>query len=57
MYVLCTAAITIVGGHVTSTVILQDIYCNNGVIHVIDKLLHSPTQTIAKDISLRNEAA
>ncbi|CAG5114897.1 unnamed protein product, partial [Candidula unifasciata] len=48
---------TVVGGHVTATVHLQDIYCNNGVIHIIDKLLHTPTQTIAKDVAFRNEVA
>ncbi|CAG5120492.1 unnamed protein product, partial [Candidula unifasciata] len=49
--------ITVAGGHVTCTVHIQDIYCKNGVIHVIDMLLHAPTQTIAEHISWRPETA
>ncbi|GFR75111.1 fasciclin-1 [Elysia marginata] len=50
-----TSEITITGGHVTSKVIVKDIYCSNGVLHIIDDLLHIPTRTVGHEIRLRPE--
>ncbi|KAH9491607.1 hypothetical protein Btru_031022 [Bulinus truncatus] len=50
-----TSTITVSGGHVTSEIEVRDIFCSNGVIHVIDDLLHTPTRTIGREIKLREE--
>ncbi|KAK3799814.1 hypothetical protein RRG08_048538 [Elysia crispata] len=50
-----SSEITITGGHVTSKVLVKDIYCSNGVLHILDDLLHIPTRTVGHEIRLRPE--
>ncbi|GFN95738.1 transforming growth factor-beta-induced protein ig-h3 [Plakobranchus ocellatus] len=45
-----SADITITGGHVTTKLTVKDIYCSNGVLHIIEDLLHIPTRTVGEEI-------
>ncbi|XP_055872602.1 uncharacterized protein LOC106073270 isoform X3 [Biomphalaria glabrata] len=49
------SSIKVIGGHVTSEIEVRDIFCSNGVIHIIDDLLHTPTRTIGREIKLRED--
>ncbi|XP_059159648.1 uncharacterized protein LOC131943508 [Physella acuta] len=48
-----TSTIKITGGHVTSEVKVRDIFCSNGVLHIIDDILHTPTRTVDKEMRTR----
>lgn len=39
------------GGHITARITTSDIWCSNGVIHVIDNLLFLPTRNIYEEIA------
>ena len=49
------AALFVTGSHVTARVTVQDIWCSNGVIFIIDEILHLPTRTIAEELKRRPE--
>ncbi|XP_070177843.1 uncharacterized protein [Littorina saxatilis] len=43
------------GSHVTAKVTVKDVWCSNGVIFIIDEILHLPTRTIADELKRRPE--
>ncbi|XP_076439131.1 transforming growth factor-beta-induced protein ig-h3-like [Babylonia areolata] len=43
------------GSHVKAKVTVQNVWCINGVIFIIDEILHLPTRTIAEELSRRPE--
>ncbi|KAL8603906.1 hypothetical protein ACOMHN_005126 [Nucella lapillus] len=49
------ADIYVQGSHVTAKVTARNVWCTNGVIFIIDEILHLPTRTIAEEISRRPE--
>lgn len=38
------------GSHVTARVTEMDIWCSNGVVYVIDEVLHLPVRTIFQEL-------
>ncbi|XP_060085424.1 fasciclin-1-like, partial [Ylistrum balloti] len=41
----------VTGSHIFAKVVVKDIWCSNGVIHIIDDLLHVPTRNILEQMS------
>ncbi|XP_022312175.2 uncharacterized protein LOC111117369 isoform X1 [Crassostrea virginica] len=42
---------TIEGSHIVSKVVTSDIWCSNGVLHIIDNILHLPTRNLMDEMS------
>ena len=49
------ADLFVTGSHVTARVTVQNVWCSNGVIFIIDEILHLPTRTIAEELKRRPE--
>ncbi|KAK7475733.1 hypothetical protein BaRGS_00033005, partial [Batillaria attramentaria] len=45
--------IHVTGSHVTARVTVKNVWCSNGVIYVIDEILHLPTRTVAEELNKR----
>lgn len=45
--------IRVIGSHIRANVVIEDIWCSNGILHIIDNILHIPTRTIKDEIQLR----
>lgn len=45
--------IYVIGSHIRANVVIQDIWCSNGILHITDNILHIPTRTVKDEIQLR----
>ncbi|XP_052224064.1 uncharacterized protein LOC127839720 [Dreissena polymorpha] len=43
----------IVGSRIRADVVIEDILCSNGVLHITDKLLHLPTRNIVDEMAVQ----
>ena len=39
-----------VGSRIRANVVVHDIWCSNGVLHIVDNILHLPTRDIVDEI-------
>lgn len=42
---------TIEGSHIEANIVTSDIWCSNGVLHIIDNILHIPTRNIMDEMA------
>lgn len=42
---------TIEGSHIEANIVTSDIWCSNGVLHIIDNVLHIPTRNIMDEMA------
>jgi len=45
----------VIGSHILAKVIVRDIWCRNGILHIIDDLLHIPTRNIMEEMARYND--
>ncbi|KAL5020344.1 hypothetical protein ScPMuIL_003236, partial [Solemya velum] len=45
------SGIRVEGSHIQASVIVEDIWCSNGVLHIVDNLLHIPTRNIIEELA------
>ncbi|XP_041355644.1 uncharacterized protein LOC121373221 isoform X2 [Gigantopelta aegis] len=45
--------IGVVGSHVKAHVMVQDIWCSNGILHIVDDILHVPIRSIMEELERR----
>ncbi|KAL4228516.1 hypothetical protein ACF0H5_011564 [Mactra antiquata] len=43
----------VIGSKVRANVIIEDIWCSNGILHIIDNILHIPTRNILDEMSVQ----
>ncbi|XP_061190852.1 fasciclin-1-like [Saccostrea echinata] len=48
---------TVEGSYVVAKVVTQDIWCSNGVLHIIDNILHIPTRNIMDELARHEDVS
>ncbi|KAK3094302.1 hypothetical protein FSP39_000056, partial [Pinctada imbricata] len=49
-FLSCISGFTVEGNHITANVIRKNIWCSNGILHIIDNLLHIPIRNVMEEI-------
>ncbi|KAL3854622.1 hypothetical protein ACJMK2_013883 [Sinanodonta woodiana] len=47
--------LVVTGTFIEASIIVRDIWCSNGVLHIVDNLLHVPTRNIVEELAKRTE--
>lgn len=55
LFAFFLSEISVTGSYIKADVIVSDIMCSNGVIHVIDNLIHVPTRNILDEMKRHPE--
>ncbi|XP_050398819.2 fasciclin-1 isoform X2 [Patella vulgata] len=50
-----TGEFEVEGSHVRARVIVKDIWCSNGVLHIVDDILHLPIRNIVQEIAKHSD--
>ena len=53
VYILFNSGLHVIGSHIQANVVIEDIWCSNGILHITDNILHLPTRTVKEEIELR----